>query len=121
MDFQDAVKTGLRKYIQLSGRATRSEYWWFMLFNVLVGLAARYLIGGTPGMLMDMALFVPTIMVSARRMHDINLSGWWQLVAVVPVFGWLCWLILATRPGQPFRNRYGFDPSRSRNSRAPGV
>jgi uncharacterized membrane protein YhaH (DUF805 family) len=78
------------KYAQLSGRAPRAEYWWFTLGFTVVGFlfdALDWAIGsemGILGLLYTLALLVPTITVTVRRLHDINRSGWWFLVAMLP-------------------------------------
>jgi uncharacterized membrane protein YhaH (DUF805 family) len=91
MGFGEAVSTCLRKYVGFSGRARRSEFWWFVLFGFLVGIAASFvdgLIGShplTPGgsgpvaSLASIALFLPQLAVTVRRLHDTNRSGLWLL------------------------------------------
>lgn len=86
MSFGESIATCLRKYATFSGRARRSEYWWWFLFNVLVGLAARVIdaaSGTEPGeagvvsAIVSLGLFLPSTAVLVRRLHDINRSGWW--------------------------------------------
>ena len=83
MSMVDAVKACLTKYADFNGRATRAEYWWFFL-AVLLGSAVASLI--TPRMYALFALLtlLPMMAVGARRLHDTNRSGWWQLLALVP-------------------------------------
>jgi len=108
MDFFDAIKTCLRKYATFSGRAGRPEYWWFMLFSILVSLAAG-MISETLNGLVSLALFIPSIAVGARRLHDVGKSGWFQLLWVVPIFGWalLIWWAVTPSTGP---NDYGPGP-----------
>jgi uncharacterized membrane protein YhaH (DUF805 family) len=74
--------------VDFKGRASRSEYWWFALFVVLVSFAAG-LLGDAANALVALALFLPYLAVSARRLHDIGRSGWWQLVWYIPFIGWM--------------------------------
>lgn len=98
MDFMTSVRTCWSKYATFSGRARRSEFWWFVLFTFLVGIVATVVdlaLGtdefnegnGVVGTLTGLVLLLPSIAVAARRLHDIGRSGWWQLVgfAAIPV------------------------------------
>ncbi len=103
MSFTEATKTCLGKYADFSGRAKRSEYWWFYLFVALATSVAQIIDNtiGTNilGNLTSLALFVPSIAVGARRLHDIGRSGWWQLIALtgVGVFVLIYWYIQDSR------------------------
>ncbi len=111
MTFVDAVKTCLSKYIDFSGRATRSEYWWFYLayflaYIALIGLAVATEISAFAilAMLISFGLLVPTIAAGVRRMHDVDKKGWWILVPFVNLY-------FAVIPGTPSDNRFGAPPS----------
>ena len=85
--FPDAIKLGLRRYFDFSGRSTRSEFWWFGLFIALVGIGAMIvdgIVGATGSItvsgLVGLALIIPNVAISVRRLHDINRSGWWLLL-----------------------------------------
>lgn len=82
MGFIDAIKSGFNKYIVFSTRSRRSEYWWWTLFAILANL----LLGWIPivGQLLSLAIAIPGIAVSVRRLHDIDRSGWWLLAPLVP-------------------------------------
>jgi len=89
--FLDVIQN---KYAQFDGRATRSEYWYFTLFSTIayiIGMVIDGLLsgltGGMPiiGLLLLLGLIVPTIAVGVRRLHDIGKSGWWYLLAIVPL------------------------------------
>ena len=90
MSFIESVETCLKKYADFNGRASRSEYWWFFLFNFLIitvgSIADAILLGTEPGstgiiqILVSLGLLLPGLAVGARRLHDINKSGWWQLL-----------------------------------------
>ena len=86
MTLQESVKVCLTKYADFDGRATRSEYWWFALFIVLVS-AATSLVSHTLSALFTLAILLPSLAAATRRLHDTNRSGWWQLVGLVPVVG----------------------------------
>lgn len=104
MSFMEAVKTCLSKYVTFSGRASRSEFWWFYLFTIIVSVVAGILDGvmGTVfiGMIANLALILPTISAGVRRMHDTNRSGWWILVPFYNIYLW----ILKSDEGE---NRFG--------------
>ncbi len=91
MSFQDAVRrVVLEKYADFNGRARRSEFWYFVLFQVLVGIVASILdqILGTERIvsgLVSLALLLPGLAVGARRLHDTGRSGWWQLLSLTIV------------------------------------
>lgn len=103
MDFTTAIRTCLSKYADFSGRARRSEYWYFFLFNILVSLVASVLdniLGtdmgtgsGVIGGLASLALLLPSLAAGVRRLHDISRSGWWILVGLIPLVGWIILII----------------------------
>jgi len=116
MSFFEAVSSCFSKYATFSGRASRSEYWWFMLFwilattviNLLAGSFLGAEVGSVIGLLVVLGLFIPTVAVSARRLHDMNHSGWWQLLALTGIGG-LVLVIWYMFRGTPGTNRFG-DP-----------
>jgi len=95
MNFGEAIKTCFSKYFVFSGRAQRSEYWWFYLFTIigsiifsimdLMAFGARAVETISPlNTLFSLAVIIPTISAAARRLHDTNRSGWWQLLPLAP-------------------------------------
>ena len=88
MTFQESIQVCFKKYADFTGRASRSEYWWFMLFLVLVS-AGTSMISQVVSGLFSLATLVPSLAAGARRLHDTNRSGWLQLRWIVPLIGWI--------------------------------
>lgn len=105
MNFGSAVKTCFSKYADFSGRASRSEFWWFMLFAVL-GYVATSLIHGWIYTLFALGILIPSLAVGARRLHDTGRSGWLQLIALIPLIGALVLIYFMVQPSQG-ENRFG--------------
>lgn len=97
MTFGESIKTCFSKYAEFSGRADRSEYWWFELFLVLLIVGAG-IVNETLSNLVSLAVLLPSLAVGARRLHDIDKSGWWQLLYLVPVIGWLIVIYWCAQP-----------------------
>lgn len=126
MGFTEAVKTVFSKYATFSGRATRSEFWWFYLFNIImywgltiIGMviggasngAEGMLAGGGIGMVLTilygLAIIIPTISVCVRRLHDTNRSGWNYWWCLLPIVGAIILLIFFVQGSYPADNEYG--------------
>jgi uncharacterized membrane protein YhaH (DUF805 family) len=107
MDFQTAVKTCLQKYVDFTGRARRSEYWWFALFSVALSVIASFVLGDWVGMLVNLALLLPSLAAGTRRLHDMGKSGWFQLVWIIPFIGWLVMIYWLVQPSVVGDNQYG--------------
>lgn len=99
MTFQESIKICLAKYADFSGRASRSEYWWFVLFILLVSMAAS-VISPKLSALFSLATLLPSIAAATRRLHDTNRTGWWQLLVLVPLVGFIVLLVLLAQKGQ---------------------
>ncbi len=114
MSFMDAVKSVLTQYVGFSGRARRSEYWYYVLFNILVSIVAM-IVGGLIrfpllSTLISLALLLPSLAVSVRRLHDTGRTGWWLLIGLVPVVGVIVLIVFAVQDSQPGNNQYGPNP-----------
>ena len=109
MNFTDAVSVCLRKYVDFTGRASRSEVWWFYLFQFVVllitGMVSYTLYG-----LAALALLLPSLSAGARRLHDIGKTGWWLLISLIPLIGWLVALYFLVQPTSPETNQWGPPP-----------
>ena len=115
MEFVPAVKQVLQKYVVFTGRASRSEYWWFFLFSNLALWTAQIAGGmiGDSGVLsgiVTLALFLPALAVGVRRLHDIDRSGWWALLVLLPLIGLIVLIVWNCFRGTPGPNRFGPDP-----------
>lgn len=115
-----------RQYATFTGRARRREYWMFALFNAVIIFVLAILAGMlSPNMdqtgpslnlgtalygLYTLAVFIPSLAVTARRLHDTGRSGWWQLINLVPFVGSIILLIFAVQDSQPGSNRWGTNP-----------
>jgi len=98
--FPAAVKLGFQGYVDFSGRSSRAEYWWWLLFLMLGSIVAMIIDGaagtaGTIGLLFSFALIIPNIAISVRRLHDINRSGWWLLLHFVFMIGTIVLIVWA--------------------------
>lgn len=111
----------LQGYAVFEGRSQRSEYWFFVLFYLLISIAAGIVDGlfgtfdmnsglGAVGLLVTLGLLLPSITVGVRRLHDIGRSGWWLLLGLVPVIGWIVLLVFAVMDSTPGVNEYGPNP-----------
>ncbi|MFZ3125466.1 MAG: DUF805 domain-containing protein [Acidovorax sp.] len=105
MDFVQSVQSCLGQYATFSGRASRSEYWWFFLFQVVVMIIASML-GDVVYSLASLALLLPALAVGTRRLHDIGRTGWWQLLLLTGI-GFLVLLYWWVQPGEASANSYG--------------
>lgn len=147
MTFTQAVRVCLKdKYCSFRGRASRSEFWWFMLCIGLINLAANIALSPLPpetamglNFLVSLALLLPNLGVTVRRLHDRNLAGWWLLVPILSLLFWLlgrgapggnagpvsallslsmciCYLAILSLPGTAGPNRFGPDPLAAKNT-----
>jgi uncharacterized membrane protein YhaH (DUF805 family) len=111
----------LKKYTVFSGRAQRAEYWYFVLFNMLVGVGLSMIDQATGtldaetgvgllGGLYSLAVLLPSLGVSVRRLHDTDRSGWWMFILLIPVIGVIALLVFFVQDSTAGTNEYGDNP-----------
>ncbi len=136
MTLSEALRSCTRQFATFTGRARRSEFWWWTLAVTLTCLAASAVdsalfpyawLGGPLGTsdtdptatLVGLAALLPTTAVTARRLHDIGRSGWWQLVLLIPLVGLVMTVVWGARPSDPGTNRFGPSPAPAPLGAAP--
>lgn len=109
VSFGEAISRAFSNYANFNGRASRSEYWWFVLFNFILGcIPVVNLIAG-------LALLIPSLALGARRLHDTGRSGWWLLLGLIP-FGALVLIVFFCQESHPMVNEYGPVPNTDDNN-----
>ena len=124
MSIMDATKSCFQQYVGFSGRASRSEYWFFYLSFVVAAMGMLVLtvvsafvldaLAGLMGMLTIvtyLGFFLPMLSVTVRRLHDLGKSGWMFLVVFIPIVGGILLLVWFVSDGQPHDNAYGAVPT----------
>lgn len=105
-----AVARFFQKYATFTGRASRSEYWWWVLANFIIGIVLGVIAVaiGTRilTLIWDLVILVPTFALGARRLHDTNRSGWWQLLLIIPIVGWIILIVWWASRERPEGVRY---------------
>ncbi|MGB5259918.1 MAG: DUF805 domain-containing protein [Gammaproteobacteria bacterium] len=110
MTFTQSIQTCFAKYADFNGRAKRPEYWWFFLFLFLLG-AATGIVSEVLNAIVALATILPSFAVGARRLHDTNRSGWWQLLWFIPIIGWIVMIVFLAQEGESNDNQFGAAPS----------
>lgn len=127
MTFIESVKSAYRNYVKFSGRASRSEYWWYALFQGVIAIVIAVIEGGTTtvttvdglsaayaagpvGSVWALVNLIPSIAIGVRRLHDKDRSGWWLLIIFIPLVGALVLLYWFVTRGSESANRFGPDP-----------
>jgi uncharacterized membrane protein YhaH (DUF805 family) len=104
----------LRQYADFTGRARRKEYWMFTLVSVIISIVLAILDNalntGLLGLLYSLAVLLPSLAVGARRLHDTGRSGWWLLIGIIPLIGWIVLIVFLAIDGERQPNTYGPDP-----------
>jgi|tagenome__1003787_1003787.scaffolds.fasta_scaffold20894322_2 uncharacterized membrane protein YhaH (DUF805 family) len=110
--FGQAVKDGLRNLVTWRGRASRSAYWWFTLFSVIIFAIASIIVQESPvaGIIVWVLAGIPVwlagLALQIRRLHDTSRSGWWWWIGIIPFAGGIVLLVFMLLPGTPGPNRY---------------
>lgn len=113
----ESIASGFRHYVNFRGRALRSQYWWWTLFVVVVTVIAQFIDGAVSGtdfgqvgvisIIVGLGLFLPGLSVAIRRLHDTNRRGWWILIGLIPIIGWIILFIWYVSKGTEGDNNYG--------------
>lgn len=120
VSFGDAVKRALTvNYCNFEGRSSRSEFWWFYLFNVIISTVFQFLLGMTDNSnvimilfsLVGLAMLLPGLGLAVRRLHDIGKSGWWWFINFIPVVGWIIFIVWMAKNSDMVPNQYGPVPN----------
>lgn len=118
MSFMDAIRSVFSQYVGFSGRARRSEYWYWVLFVAILSILASVLDASTAGSnnrnylfsgILNLALLLPNLAVTVRRLHDTSRSGWWILIGLIPLIGSIILLVFNVQDSHP-DNQYGPSP-----------
>jgi uncharacterized membrane protein YhaH (DUF805 family) len=110
MDFQESIKQCFQKYADFNGRAKRPEYWWFALFCFVVSMALG-IIGDSISLAFSLVTLLPSLAAGTRRLHDLNKSGWLQLLWLIPILGWIPLIYFLAQEGNAEANQYGETPA----------
>ena len=119
MNFQTAIETCFKKYTTFSGRAQRSEYWYFYLFTLIGGLVTYHINTGVYAVFYLLVL-LPSLAAGVRRLHDTNRSGWWLLILFIP-FAFFVILYWFAKKGTVGPNSYGEDPLEVEHQASPKI
>lgn len=109
MTFSESIQICFSKYADFNGRAKRPEYWWFVLFTILVSLALSMVSDIVSG-IFSLAVLAPSLAAAARRLHDTGRSGWWQLIVLLPVIGLIVLIVFLAQEGSAEANQFGETP-----------
>ena len=114
MGFGQAISSGFSNYVNFSGRSCRSEYWYWILFIIVADIVAGaidYAIGiQVVTGLFGLATILPNLAVAIRRLHDLDRTGWWIFIGLIPLVGWIILIIWYCTRGTNGPNRFGPDP-----------
>jgi uncharacterized membrane protein YhaH (DUF805 family) len=114
MSLKDSVVYCLTNYFKFSGRGSRPEFWWFMLACTIAGLIAAGIdtLDGREILdpIVSLGTIIPTVAAAARRLHDTDRSGKWQLIGIIPLIGWIVLIVWLASRGTAGSNRFGQGP-----------
>ncbi|WP_055489991.1 DUF805 domain-containing protein [Streptomyces sp. TP-A0356] len=104
----------LKKYAVFNGRARRQEYWMFFLFNLIISIVLTVIDSAMDSnilsILYGVAVLLPSIGVTVRRLHDTGKSGWWIFISLIPLVGAIVLIVFLATEGKPEPNQYGTNP-----------
>ena len=127
MSFADAIRSVFSQYVGFTGRARRSEFWYWTLFQIILGVIASILDraifdrnNGAFSVVVGLALLLPSLAVAVRRLHDSGRTGWWLLIGLIPVIGTIVLIIFYVQDSQG-DNKYGPSPKGVSAGGAPPV
>ncbi len=111
MSFVESIQTCLSKIVTFEGRARRSEYWYFSLFVFIIsGVINLIFKGGLVPTILSILLSICSLSAEVRRLHDVGKSGWWLLLAAVPIIGWIILIVFMVKDSEAGENQYGPNP-----------
>ena len=132
MTFMEAVRSGFSNYVTFSGRARRSEFWFWTLFAIIISVVAMLVDGmifpdlmtaqvtdagasfqsqgGPISLVVSLGLLLPGLAMAVRRLHDTDRSGWWLLIGLIPLIGLIVLIVWYVTEGTKGPNRFGADP-----------
>ena len=108
--FVDPIKN---HYFDFEGRSTVQQYWMFTLWGIIFSFVLDLVGLGLASTLLSLAILFPGLAIGARRLHDIGKSGWWQLLWLIPIIGWIILIVFLVTKGEAGANGYGEDPRAS--------
>lgn len=115
MSFSEAVKDGFDHYVNFEGRASRSSFWWWVLFAVIASIVANILDSAVDvaifSVIVGLGLLLPGLSKAIRRLHDTGRTGWWVLIGLIPLIGFIVLLIFYLEKSEPADNQYGPVPA----------
>ena len=111
LTFGEAVKLALTtNYCNFNGRSSRSEFWWYALFTFILSSIISLIFSGSTlqvvSGIINLALLLPGLGLAVRRLHDVNKSGWWVLINLIPVVGWIIYIVWVVKESDPVPNQY---------------
>jgi uncharacterized membrane protein YhaH (DUF805 family) len=109
MQFQESVKTCLNKFVDFKGRASRSEFWWFVLFTAIINFTLGAISDKLQGV-GALILMLPYLAVAVRRLHDIGKNWYWLLIGIIPLIGALVLIYFYVQKSVPTANQFGDVP-----------
>lgn len=117
--FGEAIQKAFNNYCNFNGRASRSEYWWFVLFTAIISYVCQniamfahsqvlsYVFSG----IITLAFLLPSLGICWRRLHDTGRAGGWYFIGLIPIVGWILLIVWFCQPSQPEANRFGDVPN----------